>query len=381
MAQQGNQDYPLVCCEQGDPGCAGLVVNKIGNRGTRYLLSAAHVLSTLPFGVPSRGDPVFAVQNFNGDNPRRIGVLSDWIEITTRTDRQYIGDLALAALSGSVSPVLPGGIGIPAGVNMNRPPKGSAVKIYSVAGGAVRTSIVAESDYSDSLHYSDDDGNQLSVRFRNVVLCRPAYSEPGDSGSVVLNDDNEVVGIHFWGGPNESIFAPIGDVVRTFSIEMFTGGVPVGAPAPPVANVAGTLAPAVGNAADALDVLARTLFGEARGEGDAGIAAVGCVVANRARRRPAIWWGDTVEAVCRKPFQFSCWNQNDPNLPRLKSVGLDDAAFVKCHAIAQDILAGRIADTTNGATHYHAVGVSPAWMAGRQPCAVIGQHRFYNNIT
>ena len=132
-----------------------------------------------------------------------------------------------------------------------------------------------------------------------------------------------------------------------------------------------------------VDVLARTLWGEARGEPIAGIEAVAAVVANRARiaaERGGWWWGATIRDVCLKPWQFSCWNSGDPNRPRLLAVGRGDPVFETCVRIARRAALGLLADPTGGATHYHAVGVGPYWAAGRSPSAVIGRHLFYNDV-
>jgi N-acetylmuramoyl-L-alanine amidase len=145
-------------------------------------------------------------------------------------------------------------------------------------------------------------------------------------------------------------------------------------PAPPAPG--GTLA-------EAIDTLARTLWGEARGEPVRGIEAVAAVIVNRvrlARRRGGCWWGGDVIAVCRKPRQFSCWNGGDPNRPKLLAVAEADPVFATCLRIARRALAGVLPDPTNGATHYHAVEISPAWAAGLVPCAEIGRHLFYNDV-
>ena len=132
------------------------------------------------------------------------------------------------------------------------------------------------------------------------------------------------------------------------------------------------------NAAD-LFTLARTVFGEARGESDQGRAAVAHVVLNRFHSRK--WFGaDSIEAVCRKPHQFSCWNKVDPNRSKVENANLDDRNFLGCLDIALGVLAGRIADPTGGATHYHAACVNPKWAAGRSPVRKIGRHVFYNDI-
>lgn len=133
----------------------------------------------------------------------------------------------------------------------------------------------------------------------------------------------------------------------------------------------------------AIDTLARTLWGEARGEPVRGIEAVAAVVVNRAliaRRRGGFWWGDTVVGVCRKPFQFSCWNADDPNLPKLTAVTEADPAFAVCLRIARRAVAGALPDPTGGCTHYHARNVHPAWARGHVPRAEFGTHLFYDDV-
>lgn len=129
-----------------------------------------------------------------------------------------------------------------------------------------------------------------------------------------------------------------------------------------------------------IDVLARTLWGEARGEGAQGMRAVACVVMNRVKA-PG-WWGRDVQGVCRKPFQFSCWNSNDPNREKLLAVTEDDGHFALARLIAEQAIRGEVADFTGGATHYFAKGATiPFWARGMKPCAVIGRHLFFNNIS
>jgi len=130
-------------------------------------------------------------------------------------------------------------------------------------------------------------------------------------------------------------------------------------------------------AREATDVLARTLWGEARGEGRRGVEAVAAVIMNRLA---AGRWGATVDAVCRAPKQFSCWNPGDPNRPKLEAVDARNPAFALCRGVAEAALAGRLADPTGGATHYHARGLVPWWARGRAPCAAIGRHLFYRGV-
>lgn len=132
-----------------------------------------------------------------------------------------------------------------------------------------------------------------------------------------------------------------------------------------------------------VEVLARTLYGEARGEELAGIEAVASVILNRvafAKRRGRYWWGNDVKSVCLKPAQFSCWNEADPNRKKLLALNPRDPAYRLCKRIAKRAVAGELPDQTDGATHYHTHAVDPFWARGHVPVAEIGNHLFYKNI-
>lgn len=134
------------------------------------------------------------------------------------------------------------------------------------------------------------------------------------------------------------------------------------------------------NLEKSIDVLARTLWGEARNEGVKGMEAVACVVLNRVRiaqRHQGYWWGNTIEGVCLKPFQFSCWNMNDPNRPKLLAVTDRNIHFVTALRIARRAVHGVLPDMTVGATHYHTKDIMPKWAVGATPVCTIGHHIFY----
>lgn len=126
-----------------------------------------------------------------------------------------------------------------------------------------------------------------------------------------------------------------------------------------------------------IDVLARTIWGEARGEGQRGMQAVANVIMNRVNALS--WFGNTVESVCKKPYQFSCWNANDPNASQCLRVSDTDAAFRQCLNIAKLAVDGRLADITGNADHYHAVGVNPSWAKTYRFTVQIGNHKFYKS--
>lgn len=132
-----------------------------------------------------------------------------------------------------------------------------------------------------------------------------------------------------------------------------------------------------------IDVLARTIFGEARSEGADGMEAVACVVLNRravAKKMGGYWWGNSIIDICQKPFQFSCWNKDDPNLKRIQTVTDKDLVFQTALRIARRAVIGSLRDTTLGATHYHADYVSPYWAKNQRPVTQIGRHIFYTLV-
>jgi murein DD-endopeptidase MepM/ murein hydrolase activator NlpD len=132
---------------------------------------------------------------------------------------------------------------------------------------------------------------------------------------------------------------------------------------------------------DDLLTLARTIYGEARGEIPAGRAAVAHVVMNRLRIR--FRGDDTVTKVCRSRLQFSCWNLNDPNRRIIEGIRPGaNKVFDQCCETADQVMKGQLADNTDTATHYYSVEIPrPNWA---RPPAIqttrIGTHAFFKNV-
>ena len=129
-----------------------------------------------------------------------------------------------------------------------------------------------------------------------------------------------------------------------------------------------------------LEIMAKTVYGEARGEAHEGRVAVAQTILNRLLADT--WYGDTLAEVCLKPFQFSCWNEDDPNLVKLTDLSLARSSiFAECMIACLDALRSATDhDPTNGATHYHTKSISPYWAMGKNTCAEIGNHLFYNDV-
>lgn len=124
------------------------------------------------------------------------------------------------------------------------------------------------------------------------------------------------------------------------------------------------------------EILAKTIFGEARGEGEQGQIAVACCIFNRHKAHK--WFsGRTIAETCLKPWQFSCWNKNDPNAQKLAA--LTYPTYSKYFPVIEK---AKQNDIVNGATHYYNPNVckEPAWAKNKKPCAKIGQHLFFKGI-
>lgn len=128
------------------------------------------------------------------------------------------------------------------------------------------------------------------------------------------------------------------------------------------------------------ETVARTVWGEARGEPFNGKIAIAWVIRNRAAKGG--WWGDTYQTVCLKPWQFSCWNANDPNREKLLAVTDADAMYRDSLEAARLVIAGKVDDPTGGATHYFNPDAvkAPKWAFSATETARIGHHLFFKGV-
>jgi len=124
-----------------------------------------------------------------------------------------------------------------------------------------------------------------------------------------------------------------------------------------------------------VDVMARTIYGEARGEQFLGQIAVGWVIRNRTELGG--WWGKTIVGVCKMPSQFSCWY--DDQKERIEAVTLDDGRFRTAYAAAVMVMTDIAADPTHHSTHYYAHRTipRPRWAENMTHTVTIGGHQFY----
>ena len=126
-----------------------------------------------------------------------------------------------------------------------------------------------------------------------------------------------------------------------------------------------------------IDLIARTVYGEARGEkSPQALEAIAHVILNRVKDQKN--WPFSIREVVLQKQQFSCWNETDPNFYIIQSVSFNDRHFQACYKAALNAFKIKN-DLTGGANHYHAKNVHPTWARKKHMIRVaqINKHIFY----
>jgi N-acetylmuramoyl-L-alanine amidase len=138
-----------------------------------------------------------------------------------------------------------------------------------------------------------------------------------------------------------------------------------------------------------LHTVAATIFGEARGQGAVGRAAVASVIQNRVRSHQR-YFGLTPKAVCLQPHQFSCWLPSggranyETTMDAARSFHKGDIVgpiTSECLALAELVMDGLLVDIVGGACWYLTRGLAesddcPAWAKHLRVAVVFGDHVF-----
>jgi spore germination cell wall hydrolase CwlJ-like protein len=124
---------------------------------------------------------------------------------------------------------------------------------------------------------------------------------------------------------------------------------------------------------DPIACLARTIYWEAKGEGEEGMRAIAAVVLNRLGTPgfPDTVCGVVKEGQSQRRCQFSWWCDGRPDEVQ------DPSAYASARDVARRALNREIGDPTGGALYFHHRGVNPEWASAYTRTAEIGAHRFY----
>ena len=124
----------------------------------------------------------------------------------------------------------------------------------------------------------------------------------------------------------------------------------------------------------------RALLGEARGEGKAGVYAVGCVIKQRMNHKS---FPSTATGVCLQRSQFEYWVQNkrakwdDQNRANVLSLMKTDKEIVRYAKQVAIHINSLDLSYTNNADHYCHINEHNYWTKGQTPVRVIEKHKFY----
>ena len=99
--------------------------------------------------------------------------------------------------------------------------------------------------------------------------------------------------------------------------------------------------------------------------------------------RAQSWWGESYAGVCRKSWQFSCWNKNDPNYAYLSGAkAIPAGQFSRAQKAADMVMSGQAKDPACAATHYYAITMPkpPVWAKGAKEALRLGHHIFFTDV-
>jgi Trypsin-like peptidase domain len=189
-----------------------------------FILSNAHVIAN--DGLGNKGDDpdpiLYPGVGDGGSQPNDIiGRLADFVPIKFGEHESNLVDAAIArVLSGNVRSFIPM-IGVPNGVNETIREK-DRVFVFGRTSG-YQSGTVLDLDAVVKAEYKLPDGSKGLATLKNQVKCTN-YSKAGDSGAAVVDERNNVVGLHFASTDNDtaSFFNPISAVTRELDVRVVT---------------------------------------------------------------------------------------------------------------------------------------------------------------
>jgi hypothetical protein len=191
-----------------DTGTLGAIVKK-GNKF--FLLSNSHVLAKS--GKGKIGDAIiYPGEADSGSKTQKVAILSKLLPFRLGNDFLNDVDAALAEVDAGFRDKLDFSIrGAKSPLRIATPVRGMKIVMRG------RTSGNSEGEVQD-VHFSIilPYPGVGKVGFINQVKCT-RYSKPGDSGSIIVDKQSgKILGLHFAGSVETSVFNPISAVVKEF---------------------------------------------------------------------------------------------------------------------------------------------------------------------
>lgn len=133
------------------------------------------------------------------------------------------------------------------------------------------------------------------------------------------------------------------------------------------------------------ELFAKTLVAEADSESREGQLAVASVIMNRVNAKRARQFGVGIKGVILKPWQFSCWNDNNLSAKqyaqKMFKVNRTNGTYNYWIDNIKSVIDGNSNDPTNGALYYfNPKLVKPSWAKKFRHLCTIGNHTFYTDV-
>lgn len=221
-------------CGVGHPdvsvGTFGCLVKKKGGKKGLYILSNSHILADS--GVAHIGDDIVQPGDYDGGvvGGDRIARLAEFQPFQFGYSYANLIDAAIAKVTskkkvGDIIRILgvkPAGISktVRRGMMVHKVGRTTDHTFGRITDVNYRLNLTYKRPGHRSKHYQRRGHTRKGrVGLRDQVLCT-RYTAGGDSGSVVLNSRNKIVGLHFAGSPSTSIFNRIEHVFTVLGLEL-----------------------------------------------------------------------------------------------------------------------------------------------------------------
>lgn len=187
-----------------------------------FILSNSHVIAD--YGLAAIDDPILQPgASDDGTCVDEVGKLADVVPFEySATGFPNRVDAAIAR----IKPALTEGpirlLGTqPAGVTTNLR---RGMHVHKVGRTSdLTTGIIQDVNFRMSINYKSSPTGQSRAGFREQVLCT-RFTEPGDSGALVLSSSNRAVGLHFAGSTSASVFNRIRNVLTALRVDLVVQG-------------------------------------------------------------------------------------------------------------------------------------------------------------
>jgi hypothetical protein len=192
-------------------GTFGCVVKD--RNGEEFILSNNHVLANE--NDVEIGDPILQYGPYDGGKlpDDKIAELSRFIPLSFSKDKPNYVDCAIAKPINDQdidSCIIE--IGEPKKEIIKPELRMRVTKSGRTTG--VTNGTITQTDVTVNVTYSKE-----SAHFENQIIATP-MSRGGDSGSLVLTDDNKPVGLLFAGSPFSTVISPIEEVLKSLDVEV-----------------------------------------------------------------------------------------------------------------------------------------------------------------